>query len=177
MQEVEVKILNIDRKRIEQKLRFLGAEKYFEGEIHALFFDFPTQSITNSQGMLRLRRIGERTELTFKDAISSAETKVRNEREIEVSDFDTTKKILESLGLSVWLEMKKHRTTYSLPDARFELDKHHDQYEFVPEFLEIEASDPDTVYKYAQLLGFEEKDLKPWTILDIVKNLYPDKEL
>lgn len=177
MQEVEVKILNIDRKQVEEKLRSLGAEKEFDGEIHALFFDFPDKSITDSQGMLRLRKAGDRTQLTFKGVISSTETKIRDEREVEVSDFDTAKEILESMGLSVWLEMKKHRTTYSLPDAHFELDKHHDQYEFVPEFLEIEAAGPDTVYKYAQLLGFEEEDLKPWTILDIVRNLYPDKEL
>ncbi len=173
MHEVEVKILNVDRNQLEAKLRSLGAEKEFDGEIHALFFDFPDQSIASSQGMLRLRKIGDRTQLTFKNAISSDETKIRDEHEVDVSNFDTARSILQSMGLSVWLEMRKHRTTYSLADAHFEFDKHHDQYAFVPEFLEIEATESDTVYKYAQMLGFEKDDCKPWTILDIVENLYP----
>ncbi|MFP4641697.1 MAG: class IV adenylate cyclase, partial [Dehalococcoidia bacterium] len=174
---VEVKILNIDRNEVEEKLRSLGAEKEFDGEVHALFFDFPDKLITDDSGMLRLRKVGERTQLTFKRAVSSDETKIRDEREVEISDFDTARDILQSMGLSVWLEMRKHRTTYSLLGVHFEFDKHHDQYEFIPEFLEIEAVDPDTVYKYAQTLGFKKDDCKPWTILDIVRNLYPDKQL
>ena len=86
-----------------------------------------------------------------------------------------TKLILESLGLKEWLTLNKHRTTYVLDNVRFEFDKYHGQYEFVPEFLEIEAKDVETIYKYVKILGFKKEDCKPWTILDIVKNLYPHK--
>ncbi len=172
MDEIEVKILNIDRKKVEEKLISLGAKKIFDGKIQASFFDFPNKSIRNNKQTLRLRRVGDKTFLTFKNPIPHNDVKIREEFEVEVSDFNKTKNILESLGLSEWLTMKKHRTTYILDNVRFEFDKHIDQYSFVPEFLEIEAKDIKTLYKYVELLGFKKEDCKPWTILDIVKNIY-----
>lgn len=170
MKEIEVKILNVDKKAIEKKLISMGAKKVFEGDIHAIFFDFADQSIRKNKRTIRLRREGEKNVLTFKEPVPHNNLKIRQEYETEVEDFNMTKKILENIGLFEWLSLKKRRTSYKLTDARFEFDKHHDQYDFVPEFLEIESKDIRTVYKYVKLLGFKKEDCKPWTILDIVKN-------
>jgi hypothetical protein len=45
MEEIEVKILEVNRKELEKKLIKLGAKKTFEGEISATFFDFKDRSI------------------------------------------------------------------------------------------------------------------------------------
>lgn len=172
MEEKEVKILDVDRNKLSEKLMSLGAKKISDGEINASFFDYPDKSIRNNEKTVRLRKVGDKVFLTFKSPIPHDSVKIKKEYEIEVSDFDKSKKILESLGLSEWLTMRKHRITYLIDNIRFEFDKHHDQYEFVPEFLEIEAEDIDTIYKYAELLGYKKEDCKPWTVLDIVENLY-----
>lgn len=171
MKEIEIKILDINRKKVVKKLISLGAQKIFDGEINTSFFDFPDKTIRSDKKTVRLRKIGDKVFLAFKNPISHDTVKIKREYEIEVSSFDKTKKILESLGLSEWLNTKKHRISYALNDVRFEFDKYHDQYEFVPEFLEIEAKDIETIYKYVDLLGFKKEDCKPWTILDIVNNL------
>lgn len=174
MREIEVKILNINRKEVEKKLVSLGAKKVFEGIVEGCFFDFKDNSIRKSRKTLRLRKENNKVVLTFKNPIPHKNLKIKEEHEIEVSDFKKTQKILESLGLSVWLWIKKKRTTYALEGVHFEIDKHIDQFDFVPTFLEIETEDPKIIYKYVRLLGFKKKDCKPWTILEIVDYMKKD---
>jgi adenylate cyclase class 2 len=170
MKEIEVKILDIDRKKIVKRLLELGAKKTFDGEIHGFFFDFRDSSIMKAKDTLRLRKLGDKSFLTFKKYVNNRGAKVREEFEFEVSDFDDAKKILESVGLSAWMEVRKHRTSYVIGEVHFELDKHSDQYGFVPEFMEIEAKDVATLRRYAGLLGYGRKDLRPWTIIEVAKH-------
>ncbi|MBU1782755.1 CYTH domain-containing protein [bacterium] len=167
MEEFEVKILEIDKKEIEERLISLGAERVFEGEIHAFFFDFKDSSIKKAKDLVRLRRVGQRSFLAFKKFVESEEVKVRQELEVEVSDLKTTKLILESLGLVSWLFTRKRRLSYKLNHVHFEFDKYLDHYEFVPLFLEVEAQSLEEIYKYVELLGFKKEDCQPWTILEL----------
>ena len=93
--------------------------------------------------------------------------KIRKEYEVEVSDFNSTKKVLEGLGLKEWLRMKKKRISYALGKVKFDFDKYEGEYGFIPEFMEIEAKDIDTIYKYAEKLGFKKEECKPWTAKDL----------
>lgn len=169
MYETEIKILGIDRKNIEEKLLSLGAEKTFDGEIHALFYDTPDRLIGQGRGTFRLRREGPISVLTFKSHVDDGAAKVRDETEVTVSDFDAMRSILKSIGFYPWLEMKKHRTTYALPGVHFELDKYTDKFGFIPEFLEIEGRDIGTVYKSAAALGFSKEDCRPWDALQVAE--------
>ncbi|MBD3314131.1 class IV adenylate cyclase [Candidatus Woesearchaeota archaeon] len=171
MKEIEVKILDIDKKEVEEKLVSLGAEKVFEGDVNALFFDFDDGSVRAAGKTIRLRKMGDKSFLTAKSPVSQENVKIKEEYETEVSDFEEIRRILESAGMSVWLAMRKHRTTYRLDNVSFEIDKHNDQYSHIPEFLEIEAKDAKTIYKYAEMLGFNRDDCKPWTILEIDNNI------
>jgi adenylate cyclase, class 2 len=170
MKEIEVKILDIDKKKVVEKLKALGAKKTFDGEVHGYFFDFPDSCIRKAKDTLRLRKVGDKSFLTFKKYVNNRGAKVREEFEVEVADFEAAKKILESVGLSAWMDVRKHRSSYALGGVHFELDKHADQYIFVPEFLEIEAKDAATVRRYAGLLGYGKKDLRPWTIIEVAKH-------
>ena len=178
MKEIEVKILDISRKEIESKLISLGAKKILDNEINAVFFDFKDGSIRNNKKTIRLRQEGSKTFLTFKEAAeknNNSNAKIREEHQVEVSDFYITKILLESLGLSERLVLKKHRTSYQLENVHFEIDKHLGKYGFIPEFMEIEAEDINLIYKYAQLLGFTKEDCKPWSLSDLEKH-YKENE-
>ena len=165
--EIEIKILGIDRSSLVERLISLGAEKVFDDEIHALYYDFPDNSIRRKGCTLRLRREGEKSVFTLKKDLESTEAKIREEHEIEVSDFAGMKRLLETLGMNAWLDMKKHRTSYKLKGVRFEIDAYHDAYSYIPQFLEIEGHDIETIYAYAELLGFKKNDCKPWDILQV----------
>lgn len=175
MREIEVKILDINRQKIEQKLLHLGAKKIFEGEIYALFFTKDDTPVEEDIHTIRLRKMGEKAFLTVKKKINHPIAKVREEHEVEVSSFPETKKILEVLGFNLCKQMRKKRTSYALNKVHFEIDKHTDEYSYVPEYLEIEAPDLSTLYEYVTLLGYSKQDCKPWTILDIAEYLQQEK--
>lgn len=167
MHEIEIKILDIDGNAVENRLLSLGAEKVFDDEMHALYYDFPDHSLRGSGTVLRLRREGEKSLLALKKDRESSEAKVREEQEIEISDFSAMQYLLDHLGLKAWLEMKKHRTTYSFRDLHVEIDTCHGAYGYIPQFLEIEGPDIATIYAVAQLLGFTKNDCRPWDILQV----------
>lgn len=169
MYETEIKILEIDREKVEEKLLSLGARKTFDDKIHAVYYNDNRNEIQRNQGTLRLRKEGSRSVFTFKTRVENRDAKVREEKEVSVSDFDTMKSILESIGFSPWLEMTKHRTTYEVAGVHFEFDKYLDEYGYIPEFLEIEARDVGTVLKYAELLGFAREDCKPWDAIEVAR--------
>jgi predicted adenylyl cyclase CyaB len=167
MTEIEIKILEINRAQVEEKLRALGAKKVFDGEIHALYYDLPDRRLKSSGIALRLRKEGPKAVLTLKVHVDNAAAKERKELETEVVDFETMRAILEGISFSPWLEMKKHRTSYELQGAHFEIDRYHDSYRYIPEFLEIEGRDMDSIYRHAEALGFSRRDCKPWDAVEL----------
>ncbi|MDD4878336.1 MAG: class IV adenylate cyclase [Candidatus Nanoarchaeia archaeon] len=176
MDEVEVKVLDVDRNALVKKLLSLGATKYFEGEIHAVSFDYPDNSIKKAKRTLRLRTKGDKTYLTLKNPIDNPDIKIREEIELEVSDFAAMKKILESLNLKQWRDVKKTRISYKLKDALFEFDKYHGEFEYIPEFVEIEVMATDDkeaikkIYEYTAILGIKKEQCLPWTLNELTKH-------
>ena len=59
MKEVEVKILEIDGKEIEERLTSLGAKKILDSDIQTIFFDFHNGKIMKAKDVLRLRKNAE----------------------------------------------------------------------------------------------------------------------
>jgi len=174
MEEIEVKILNVNGRQVERKLIGLGAKKVFDGEIETFFFDFKSHSIVKAGNLIRLRREGDRTVLTFKKFLGNEDVKAAEEYEVVVSDMEKMKRILEFLGLSITSSMQKNRVSYRLGDVHFDLDRYEGEHAYIPEFLEIEAENKGTIYKYAELLGFGAKDCLPWSTEDLV-NYYSRK--
>jgi predicted adenylyl cyclase CyaB len=169
MLEVEIKILDIGRPDTERKLIALGAEKTFDGEIYAVYYESPDHSIGKTEGTFRLRKEGTKAVLTYKRAVADPEAKVREEREVIVSDFGVMREILESAGFSPWLEMRKTRTTYELGGLHFEFDRYLDAYDYIPEFLEIEGTNAGEIYRYAEMLGFVKEDCRPWDAVEVAE--------
>jgi adenylate cyclase, class 2 len=174
MKEVEAKILEVNKNQIETSLARLGAKKVFDCEIETFFFDFKDGTIVKAKNLLRLRR-EEKVELTYKTVHQTQNAKVAEEYTVEVSDIETMKNILEFLGLSVTESMRKHRVSYTLDKARFDMDRYEGKYSYIPEFLEIEAESAESIHKYAGLLGFSSKNCLPWSTQDLI-NYYSSKK-
>jgi predicted adenylyl cyclase CyaB len=168
MKEVEVKIIEIDRKSVEAKLRFLGASKTFDGDEVTVFFDFPGKPITAAKDLLRLRKVDDRTTLTFKKFVKNETAKVRDEQEVTVSGFEPMRLILESLGLIAIQRMERHRTSYKLKNIKVDIDKYAGEFSHIPDLMEIEGEDIDTVRSHIKLFGFQPEDCKSWTTFDLV---------
>ena len=171
MNEIEVKILEIDAADIQKRLKALGAKKVFDGEVSWTSFDFPAGRLSREK-MLRLRKVGDKAELTYKKLLSTKGAKISEEIETKVADFEATKKILVSIGLSEkrGYPLHKHRISYVLKNVRFEIDTFQD----FPTYLEIEGPDQNTINQYVEKLGFALSQTKPWGVRELFAH-YRDK--
>ncbi len=176
MKELEAKILEVDRKKIEETLTRLGAKKVFDGDIQTLFFDFKDGSIIKAKDVLRLRKEQDQIELTYKKVHVTETAKVAEEYSVEVSNLEIMEKILENLGLTETESMQKHRVSFTLDHTRFDVDRYVGSYGYIPEFLEIEAENVDSLHKYAGLLGFKAKDCLPWSTNELIQHYSPQKD-
>jgi predicted adenylyl cyclase CyaB len=160
MDEIEVKILEVDQAAIEEKLISLGAIKCFEGDIQALLFDFPDRRLDQADSFIRIRSKGDEVELAFKRRILGDDTVKRyEETEVTVSDKAVMADILLKLGLvNTVVGRKKHRISYATEGAHFELDT----FDGMPTFLEIETADKRLLEEWVARLGYRMEDTKPW---------------
>ena len=170
MKEIEVKILEIHIEEVEKKLKKMGAEKVFEGEIVSSYFDFSGKVLEKEGKILRLRQKEDKVILTYKELIAQDEAKIMDEYELAVDDFRSIKKIFEGVGLLPLYEFNKHRTTYKLNNTNFEIDKYPD----IPAFLEIESPDLKTINKMVSKLGFSKEKVNSYSIKEVLE--YYDKK-
>lgn len=117
-----------------EALGALGAE--FRGEDFEENILFSNAELLAKRAVLRLRRIGEKTILTFKQRIENdSAVKQNTEYETAVADFDETARIFESLGYRRSLVYEKRRRTWTFRQVEIVLDA-------LPfgDFMEIEGS-------------------------------------
>lgn len=145
--ESEVKFYLPDILFIRKKILGIGAlprGKFFEQNIR---FEDSDNSLIGKKCLLRLRH-DQKSTLTFKSPPpkQSRQVKVFKELEVEVSDFQMMKNILESLGYHGEQVYEKWRETLVLEKVHFCLDA-------LPygNFLEIEGSLED-IKHYARML-------------------------
>lgn len=165
--ETEVKFFITDPIRLREKIISLGAlsgGNIFETNI---IFEDKDKNFIKNKSLLRLRKDSKNT-LTFKSQPSDSDSrfKMLRELEVEVSDFPTTIKILESLGFIKEQIYEKWRETLVLGSTYFCIDK-------IPcgDFLEIEGS-KEEIMEYASLLGLDWKErilLNYLELFDILK--------
>jgi adenylate cyclase class 2 len=124
-EEIEVKFIIEDLQALYQRVMALGARRKTPRTYEVnICFDTPDQRLANQLCLLRLRH-DRRNVLTYKEPAASAEPdfKVRQEYEVEVSDFGQTHTLLEKLGFVPILRYEKYRETFSYEDAEILLDE------------------------------------------------------
>jgi len=149
--EIEVKYLIKDLHRLEVRLQALGG-KLIQPRVEEVNLRFDTQDgeLSREHRVLRLRR-DEKVRLTYKDPAQMNRTvSVRREIEVEVSSFDETRLLLESLGYRTFMRYEKFRTTYSLSGVLVTLDE-------LPfgNFSEIEGPNEDSLREISEALWLD----------------------
>ncbi len=170
MKEVEIKVLEVDKLRLESILQKVHAQKTFEGELYARFFDDPEKSITQKGDVLRIRRAGTEIIMAYKKHISREGAKVMEEYEVILPDTDPMIHILACLGLTVIKETRKYRTEYVWDQIKFVFDEYLDNMRFIPPFLEIEAESMDEIEKGLKLLKIDKEIANSWSTYDLIQH-------
>ena len=158
--EVEVKFFVADLTAVKSNLLSLGATlkkaRVFEKNVR---FDTRNERLRSELKLLRLRQdtdtstaLSAGVKLTFKGpspADLTSEAKVREELEIEVSDFDIAAAICERLGFAPVQVYEKYRETLQLGDVEVVLDE-------MPfgDFIELEGSE-EAIKTAASQLGLD----------------------
>lgn len=168
MDEIEVKVLDIDKNAVIATLNSLSATKVFDGTMNTIYF---TSDTLREGQSLRIRQKGETCIITYKQHKPDNDVKICDEHEIVVDDFEKARHLLTSLGYAEKTSDQRHRTSYRLHNALVEIDTHAD----IPPFLEIEAPSKDDILTIAQLLGFTANDLRPWSGTQ-VREFYTKKQ-
>lgn len=171
MKEIEAKILEIDRQQVVEKLKELGAIEEFRKEFYAIYYDSQDRSLTSGGKVIRLRKEGEESVLTFKQRSKGADgIKVMDEYETAVDDFGAMQEILKGLGYISILGMRKERTQYQLENAHIVIDHMLDEHSYIPVFLEIEAGSLTAVEAIAGQLGFDREQLNSMSVADLAEH-------
>lgn len=145
MQEIEVKILEINTEKIITHLQSF-AKKTNDRIMWMQFYRHP---VRNDLG-IRLRS-DSKTILTVKGPVSNGFAKVRQEEEVRVANYTSTNSILHNLEiLPDGTPKEKRRISFIYEDSSFEIDIFPDN--IVPPILEIEAPDENRILQMLELL-------------------------
>ncbi|HKB67286.1 MAG TPA: class IV adenylate cyclase [Pyrinomonadaceae bacterium] len=137
--EIEKKYRLTKKQREEVLLRLpeIGARrKLAEFEVNTLYTG---ESLEPGRSVLRLRRIGKRAILTYKERFPTrSDIKHQREDETRVEDPEAMELILEALGFTASLIYEKHRETWMLGKTEIVIDE-------LPFglFMEIEGAEHD----------------------------------
>lgn len=157
--EIEIKIRIDNKEAIREKIRTQDFHRVEHNTFeYNVVFDTSDQRLKKSKCLLRLRRKNGKSVLTFKrppaKALKSKKYKVREETEVEVSDFDNTAVIIRALGFDVFFIYEKYREVYKgkSGNVKIMLDQTP-----IGDFIEIEGS-AEEIDGIAAALGFTRKD-------------------
>ena len=153
-QEIEVKFYIHNLPAIQNKLIAASADLIQERCLEVnLRFDQQDHGLSKDQRVLRLRKDTQNI-LTYKGpAEMGKNVSIRQEIEVLVDDFDTTRRLLEGLGYQVYMTYEKYRAMYRYKKVIVTLDE-------LPygNFIEIEGPDARTIQQTAVRLGLNWKD-------------------
>lgn len=171
MNEVEVKILEINPDSLRATLQKLGFAMAFKGNLFATYWDTSHKMLHRKRQSLRLRKQGDSQFLTFKKTTKGI-TKVANEIELKVSDYETCQLLLICLGFIEFARQEKHRESWTNGKVHVEIDT----LEGIPSFAEVEATSEEECLRTVSELGFSLSDAKPWTGKEVI-NYYKRKAI
>ncbi|MDP2965527.1 MAG: class IV adenylate cyclase [Pelolinea sp.] len=165
--EQEVKFFLNDPKAFEARLVSLGARLKQPRILEInLRFDTPDRRLSSSFQTLRLRQ-DKVCRLTWKGANDpTGEVTAREELEVEASDLETTRAILEGLGFEVMLVYEKYRSAWMLEDVEISLDE-------MPfgNFCEVEGPDTESIRGVAEKLDLDWAKRSTLSYLALFNNL------
>ncbi|MEM1722215.1 MAG: class IV adenylate cyclase [Candidatus Jordarchaeales archaeon] len=158
MIEVEIKY-RVPKDSVEQILsRVTSMGGVFVGEEiqEDIYFQHPSRNFALTDEALRVRRVGNKTEITYKGPRIDPKSKTREEVKVEVDNFSKTILLFEKLGFLRVAKIVKNRKTYALNEILLHLD----DVDGIGFFVEIETiveSESEVETKRNELLLKAEK--------------------
>ena len=162
-EEVEVKLALPDLASARESLRAGGATPHapLHDEINDLYDD-PERKLSGSGRTVRLRRAAGRAILTYKgQARFQAGVKIREEREVVVSDALETEAILAGLGLARRFRYEKRREEWDYLGCVVALDETP-----IGNFIEVEG-DPPSIRKVFVGLDLDFTEAIPYSYAEL----------
>ncbi len=175
--ELEVKILDIDKEEMEQKLKAVGTNFLKKEYQTNILFDTKDKKIEKDlNSYLRIRETqnldtGEKQcILTLKENITKDGIRENIEANTFISNKKTLTYILNQLGYEVFEEGQKERISYKYKDIRFDIDTW-DKKTYPYPYMEIEVKNKDDLQKAIQLLNINPKQITTKSIVDLKMEL------
>lgn len=140
-------------------------ERTFEKNI---VLDTPDEKLKNSKCVLRLREKEGKNTVTFKQPVEKSlsqthtEYKIKQETEVDVSNFEKMEYIFKGLGYNVFFIYEKYREEFQKDDVNVMVDETP-----MGNFIEIEGT-KEAIDRTACELGFAKSDY----IIDSYLTLY-----
>lgn len=170
MREVEAKILDIDLEAFKTKIEKLGARP-LGGRIlmREFFLEPPSYNEETAQfSSCRLRQEGEHAFFTVKKRVANDEAVIRDEHQVEVSNFDTFLSAVELLGFTVFRRREKYRETYELKEGvKIEIDL----YPQMQPYAEIEATSEEALWDTVAQLGYSKEETSAQTATELIRSM------
>lgn len=162
--EYEIRILEIDKEKMIEKLENLGATK--KGEFNQKRYVYDLKPIQEDK-WIRLRANGEETTLTYK-SIEADTIDGTKEVEIKVDDFDVANEFLNKLGFIARNYQENIRIQYILDDVEIDIDT----WPMIPTYLEIEGKSKKEVNDMIKKLNLENSKITLLNCNSIYKKIY-----
>jgi len=169
--EIEIKILNINPRKLRNTIKKLGGKQILRPTLlRELYFESPSGERVYSS--FRLRSEGEKNFLTLKVKRNDKRFEIRDEYEVEVSDFAVTKSILELAGFKIFRQREKIRESYCVGTAHIEVDT----YPGMRPYAEIESTNKKEIEKFIEKIGFPLEYATKKTATEVIRDadLNPD---
>ncbi len=172
MKEIEVKVLNIDKDKIESKLKQIGCELIKDEYQYNYIFDTEERRLKKKyNGYLRIRKTvnkdkTEKIELTLKRNIANTKFRKNIENNLNIDNVEEGTNILEALGYKLMHIGKKHRISYKHKDILFEIDTW-DKETYPYTYLEIEVIREEDLERAIELLEIDKKNITKKSIEEL----------
>jgi adenylate cyclase, class 2 len=175
--ELEVKVLNMDFDKLEEKILALGGKLIAEEKQINTLIDSnknPIKSFSNSY--LRIREIedilnnNKKIELTLKKNISTKGLRDNIEYTTEIEDRESMLKILNELGFDLNEIGYKKRKSYKLRGARFDFDTW-DEKTYPYPYMEIEVDSRKKLNEITSLLEIPQENVSFKSIVELRKEI------
>jgi len=171
MKELELKILNINKRKIKEKLNKLQAKLILKQTLfQEWYFEIP--GLTQEERefySLRLRTEGKKSFLTAKNQskIQKEDRRyhINKEIEIEILNVQNLKKLLNLLRFNIFRQREKTREIYQLGRVKLAID----QYPKIAPYMEIEGPSKKNIIEIVKKLGYSPKDTTNKTATILIK--------
>jgi len=165
MLEVEVKAKIKNLEEFKKRLKETNA-KFLKTEIQEdLYFNHPCRDFAETDEALRIRKINDKTFLTYKGKRLDAETKTREE--IEINCGEEISEILTLLGFKTVANVQKDRKEYEFEKLHICVDK----VEQLGNFVEIEGKNltyKDKIFEILKFFGIEKGETLTLSYMELL---------